>query len=51
MENNNYKFLCYASGGNKIGYGHLYRLARIIEKFDLVDQSIFLFTNSEEKFF
>lgn len=51
MENKNYKFLCYASGGNKIGYGHLYRLARIIEKFDLVDQSIFLFSNAQEKFF
>ncbi len=48
---NKFKFLCYASGSNQIGFGHLYRLTRIIDYCGVKNQTLFIYQNSLEKFF
>ena len=48
---NKFKFLCYASGSTQIGFGHLYRLTRIIDYCGVKNQTLFIYQNSLEKFF
>jgi len=51
VKNNRYKFLCYASGSTEIGFGHLYRLTRIIDLCNIKNQTLFLYQNNLEKSF